>query len=116
MLPCRAMRDSPFDRRAFLKSLTLLTGTALYGCKDTESAPVGSGDAGAGDAWLDVPEASSAAPTTIVVLGAGLAGLSTAWELQKAGFEVLVLEAQGEVGGRVKTWRDGLVAGHWAED
>ncbi|MCG8922606.1 FAD-dependent oxidoreductase [Lentzea sp. CC55] len=39
----------------------------------------------------------------IVVVGAGLAGLNAALELTAAGFEVTVLEASDEVGGRVRT-------------
>jgi monoamine oxidase len=44
----------------------------------------------------------------VVVVGAGLAGLSCAYELRKLGFEVVVLEGQGRAGGRVQTLRDGL--------
>jgi phytoene dehydrogenase-like protein len=39
----------------------------------------------------------------VVVVGAGLAGLSCARRLREAGSEVLVLEATAEVGGRVRT-------------
>ncbi|SDF74696.1 Flavin containing amine oxidoreductase [Lentzea fradiae] len=45
----------------------------------------------------------------IVVVGAGLAGLSAASELVAAGLEVAVLEASDEVGGRVRTDVDGGV-------
>jgi monoamine oxidase len=38
--------------------------------------------------------------TKVVVLGAGVAGLSAAYELGKAGYECLVLEARDRVGGR----------------
>lgn len=38
-----------------------------------------------------------------VVVGAGLAGLCAAIEIQRAGFRVVVLEAQDDVGGRVRT-------------
>ena len=41
----------------------------------------------------------------VVVVGAGLAGLAAALRLQKAGREVLVLEASDAVGGRVRTDR-----------
>ncbi len=43
----------------------------------------------------------------VIVLGAGIAGLVSAYELQQAGFEVVVLEARGRVGGRAWTVRDG---------
>ncbi len=39
----------------------------------------------------------------VVVIGAGLAGLSAAWALQSAGLDVVVCEADDEVGGRVRT-------------
>jgi protoporphyrinogen oxidase len=40
---------------------------------------------------------------TVVVIGAGLAGLSAALEIQKAGREVIVLEAAERAGGRVQS-------------
>jgi monoamine oxidase len=43
---------------------------------------------------------------SVVVIGAGLAGLACAYELHSAGFEVLVLEARSRVGGRVLTFTD----------
>lgn len=38
-----------------------------------------------------------------VIIGAGLAGLCAAIEIQRAGFSVVILEAQDDVGGRVRT-------------
>ena len=42
----------------------------------------------------------------VIVLGGGIAGLVAAFELKRQGHEPLVLEAQGRVGGRVRTIRD----------
>ena len=46
----------------------------------------------------------------VVVIGAGRAGLVSAWELQLGGWQVRVLEARPRVGGRVYALREG-----WAE-
>ncbi|MEU4410838.1 FAD-dependent oxidoreductase [Streptosporangium sp. NPDC023963] len=43
----------------------------------------------------------------VVVLGAGIAGLTCAYELGKAGYDCTVLEASGRVGGRNLTLRAG---------
>jgi monoamine oxidase len=45
--------------------------------------------------------------TRVIVLGAGVAGLCTAYELEKAGYEVEVLEARERPGGRNWTIRRG---------
>ena len=49
--------------------------------------------------------------TDVVVLGAGLAGLSAARDLVRGGADVLVLEARSRVGGRVEamTLPDGRI-------
>ena len=44
---------------------------------------------------------------SIVVLGAGIAGLISAYELQRAGYDVTVVEARDRIGGRVWTIRGG---------
>lgn len=54
-------------------------------------------------------------PRKVIVIGAGLAGLSAAYELRQAGHEVTILEAQMRVGGRVNTLRDHFSDGLYAE-
>jgi len=51
----------------------------------------------------------------VIVLGAGLAGLTAAWELVQAGHEVIVVEARNRSGGRVQTLREGFTPGLTAE-
>src|SRR3954451_6236204 len=51
----------------------------------------------------------------VVVVGAGLAGLTAAWELQKAGVPCDVLETRARVGGRAWTVREGWLGDQYAE-
>lgn len=39
----------------------------------------------------------------VIIIGAGLSGLSTAYQLKKAGIKVKILEAQTRLGGRIET-------------
>ena len=48
----------------------------------------------------------------VVVLGAGLAGLSAAYELVRSGARVTVLEREAHVGGMASSWRRGP---HWLD-
>lgn len=50
---------------------------------------------------------SSSAPVDVLIVGGGLAGLSTAYHLKKAGISYRILESTPRVGGRVRT-------GHYA--
>ena len=53
--------------------------------------------------------------TSVIIVGAGLAGLSAAVRLRKDGVRVTVVEARDRVGGRVLTIRDGFAKGQHAE-
>jgi monoamine oxidase len=51
----------------------------------------------------------------VIIIGAGLSGLSAGYELTRAGHEVTILEAQTRVGGRVFTLRTPFSDGLYAE-
>jgi monoamine oxidase len=58
---------------------------------------------------------SSLAGASVVIAGAGLAGLAAARDLAAMGAAVTIVEARDRVGGRVWTIRDGFVEGQHAE-
>ena len=62
-----------------------------------------------------IAQPSSAATKKVIVAGAGLGGLSCAYELMKKGHEVIVLEASGRFGGAVLSVHDGLADGLYAD-
>ncbi|MFW2829298.1 NAD(P)/FAD-dependent oxidoreductase [Sphingomonas sp. ID0503] len=91
------------SRRSFLTNLSAIGGTALL-------------FAGMKAFGMDVASAVTAPPPlegggkgkTVVVLGAGVAGLTAAYELGKAGYDVTVIEARAFAGGRAQTARKGF--------
>src|SRR4051795_10094838 len=56
-----------------------------------------------------------AASKSVVVMGAGIAGLSCAYELKRRGHHVTVLEASGRAGGHVRTFHDQFADGLYAD-
>lgn len=54
-------------------------------------------------------------PKKVIIIGAGIAGLTAAFELMQAGHDVTVLEASMRVGGRVHTLRGPFSEGLYAE-
>ena len=66
-------------------------------------------------AVLPRPQASPGRSKRVIVAGAGIGGLSCAWELVRRGHDVTVLEAAGRTGGHVFTFREGLDDGLYAD-
>lgn len=90
------MQRVPLSRRGVMALFSWTGTSALLGCGN-EREPAGE------------PGRS------VLILGAGLAGLTAAYELQKLGYEVTVLEGRERVGGRVWTMREGFADGQFAE-
>jgi monoamine oxidase len=90
-------RESSASRRVFLRtSSAAAVGAALGGCAARRPARL-------------------ASPEPVLVVGAGIAGLTTAWRLHQAGVPVRVLEAQNRVGGRMLSLRGHFADGQVAE-
>ena len=105
-------------RRDFLTRVGLVGGAgAMYGTMDALgliASPTNAPAAWAGerDAWrpphrADFDYTGRHGRPSVVILGAGIAGLVTAYELGKAGYRCTVLEARGRPGGRNWTVRGG---------
>ena len=54
-------------------------------------------------------------PKQVLILGAGIAGLTAAYELDRVGHHVTVLEARRRSGGRIKTLREPFADGLYVE-
>ncbi len=88
-------------RRDFMKTTALAAGGLVCGRLTRASEGAAAGAAANG--------------LSVTIVGAGLAGLTAAYELQARGFTVTLLEAQSRAGGRVKTLRDGFAEGLYAD-
>lgn len=90
-------------RRRFFESLAAVGGMSLV---LSGMDALGFGMASATE--LPPELTGGAKGTKIIVLGAGLAGMTAAYELSKAGYQVQVLEARAFAGGRCQTARKGF--------
>ena len=83
-------------RRKFLQQLgytvpaSLAFTSLVYSCKKDDGGKDG------------IPSEKKFEDYKVVVVGAGAAGLYTAWFLKQRGFKVTVLEASGQIGGRIR--------------
>ncbi|MEO7276533.1 MAG: FAD-dependent oxidoreductase [Sphingomicrobium sp.] len=91
-------------RRGLLEAMGSIGGAgAAYAAMETLGLAVPS-PAGAENFALD---RNSGGGRSVVILGAGIAGLVSAYELGRAGYKVTVLEARNRIGGRAWTIRGG---------
>jgi monoamine oxidase len=94
----------PTTRRQFLERMSMTMGTAAM------TAALSAFGVQTASATERPPELTgSGKGKKIVILGAGWAGLVSAFELSKLGYECTVLEAHDYVGGRAQTGRKGTV-------
>ncbi|HEY3593602.1 MAG TPA: FAD-dependent oxidoreductase [Polyangiaceae bacterium] len=84
------LQEMSFTRRKLLQSGALAGATVLGACAPSRGAK----------------SPSSPSSARVVVVGAGLAGLSAAWRLGQQGYRPLVFEASSRAGGRAYTLRN----------
>ncbi|MDB5423825.1 MAG: monoamine oxidase [Phenylobacterium sp.] len=97
------MDRNGLSRRTLLERLSLVGGVGLM---MAGMEAFGYGIASASNAPPVLP--GSAKGKKLIVLGAGVAGLATAIEAMKAGYEVQIVEARSFAGGRAQTARKGF--------
>ena len=93
------------SRRRFLKLVGRAGGTAAVLTTMKEMGLLAPAEA------MPKPtlQAQSGSGTTVAILGAGIAGMTAAYELTKAGYSCQVLEGRDRAGGRCQTLRGGDV-------
>ena len=97
------MDKVPMTRRMLIERMGAVGGAALM-MAGMEAFGYGIASARPAPPRLD----GSAKGRKLIVLGAGVAGLATAIEAQKAGYEVQIIEARSFAGGRAQTARKGF--------
>lgn len=96
------------DRRSFLKTAGAVWGSSflpqIHEALESDRPK-----------RTDASESGSGQAKSVIIVGGGIGGLTTGYELMKRGHEVTVMEATGEPGGHVRTLEDGLADGLYAD-
>ncbi|MFE7932105.1 flavin monoamine oxidase family protein [Streptomyces sp. NPDC057456] len=79
---------------------------SLYRAMSGLAGPLSSGEGTAPD-FAAAPRAAAGEEPSVLILGAGVGGLTTAYELSRLGYRCTVLEPQTRTGGRSRTARKG---------
>lgn len=108
-IPADEIFERRIERREFLRRAALTGAGAAIG-PSLLAACISTGSSGSASS----PRAGEGGPS-IVVVGAGLAGMTTAYRLWKAGYKPMVYEASERIGGRTNTIRDFFDHGQTAE-
>ncbi len=95
----RYVLSQPISRRTLFKlfSVTAVGGVLGYSRLSKPQPTVFQPDS------LDLPKYLNQ-PKSVVVVGAGLAGLACAYELSQRGFQVTLLEKSPQLGGKIASW------------
>lgn len=97
----RFVNNNKFSRRQFVKQGLIITaGISLGACSKFSVEP---------NAYIPVNT------SRVVIVGAGLSGLVAGYELEKLGYDIVLLEASGRIGGRVYTVRSSFTDGLYSE-
>lgn len=107
--PKAATKQACFEQDSCAGGLARSNGGCYKWAVTARSAP---------EAWLATGGVVARTEAPVIVVGSGLAGLTVAYELKKAGIDALVVESASRIGGRVQTvaFPDGETAeGHMEE-
>lgn len=99
------VKPSGLTRRDFIRTVGLYGGSAL-----TAMSALGlvSESSGRGPDVESLNPVSGERRARVIILGAGVAGMTAAYELRKLGFECIILEPRQRSGGRCWTIRKGV--------